>query len=392
MAVERVGRVLVVTNDFPPRRGGIESFVLALSSRLPRGGVVVYTARMPGSADLDDALPFPVIRDRRSTLLPTRRATRAVLSTAREHGCDRVLFGAAAPLGLMASGCRRAGLAPLVGLTHGHEVWWARTPVARRLLRRIGAETDVLTYVSAYCRDRISTALNGRAAEAMVRLSPGVDTELFRPDRDGSAVRDRLGIAPGVPVVLAASRLVRRKGHDTLLAGWPSVLAAHPSAVLLVVGDGPDRDRLHKLTADAGLGHAVRFDHSVHWEQMPDVYAAADVFAQPCRTRLRGLEPEALGIVFLEAAASGLPVVVGDSGGARETVIDGETGFLVDPRDALGVADRINALLDDPERAAELGRRGRVFVGERFSWERAVSQLRTVLDLPPDRSSDAGHS
>ncbi len=315
-----MSRVLVVTNDFPTRRGGIESFVLALCEGIPPEEVVVYTASMPGARDYDAGLGFPVYRDPSSMLLPTPPVARRVAEVMRRHGCDRVVFGASSPLGLLAPALRRAGARRIVALTHGHEVWWATVPLTRPLLRRVGDSVDVLTYVSEWCRDRIAPALSPAAAARMVRLSPGVDTDRFHPDCGGAGVRRRLGLGDA-PVVVCTGRLVRRKGQDTLLRAWPTVLERHPGARLLLVGDGPDRERLGRLTESLGLRDAVVMTGGVAWGDVPAYTDAGDVFAMPCRTRLLGLEPEAWGIVFLEAQACGLPVVVGDSGGAPETLL-----------------------------------------------------------------------
>ena len=378
MAAERPRRVLVVTNDFPPRRGGIETFVFSLCEGLS-AEVVVYTARMRGSERIDAEGRVLVVRDRSRLLLPTRRVARAVREVAIDHGCDRVVFGASVPLGLLAPYLRAAGVRPAVALTHGHEVWWARLPGARRLIRRVGRDVDVLTYVSEYCRARIAAALRPADAATMVRLAPGVDPNRFSPQADSGEVRERLGIDADRPVVVAASRLVARKGHDVLLAAWPRVLAAHPEAVLLIVGDGPARRRLARAASVPAVSDSVRIIPGVAWEQMPGVYAAGDVFALPCRTRLHGLEPEALGIVFLEAAAAGLPVVAGRSGGAPETVVDGVTGYVVDPRSPHQVAERIVALLDDPAGARSMGLRGRGRVIHEYSWASAVATLESLL-------------
>ena len=313
-------RTLVVTNDFPPRRGGIETFVRQLCDELPPQDVVVHTARMPGQDEYDEELSFPVVRDPSSVILPTPAVGRRVAATLREHGCDRVLFGASAPLGLLAPRLRAAGATTLVAMTHGHEVWWARTPGARQLLRRIGSSVDELTYVSEFCRDRIAPALTPEAAARMRRLSPTVDKSRFHPGCGGAEVRRRLGIAADVPVVVCVARLVRRKGQDTLVRLWPELLEVFPDAVLLLVGDGPERRRLDRMVARRGIGGSVRLVGSVPWAEVPAYMDAGDVFAMPVRTRRLGLEVEAFGIVYLEAAACGLRVVGGGSGGAGEAV------------------------------------------------------------------------
>jgi phosphatidylinositol alpha-1,6-mannosyltransferase len=284
-----VSKVLVVTNDFPTRRGGIESFVLALCERMDPESVVVYTASMPGDEAFDAGLPFPVYRDPSSMLLPTPAVARRAVEVMRRHGCDRVLFGASAPLGLLAPRFRRAGAERIVALTHGHEVWWARVPGARRLLRRIGDSVDVMTYVSEWCRERIAPALSSEAASRMERLSPGVDTSRFYPGCGGALVRERLGIPADAPVVVCTARLIRRKGQDTVIKAWPAVLRAYPSARLLLVGDGPYRSSLERMVRSRGLVESVIFIGGVPWDEVPAYTDAGDVFAMPCRTRLLGL-------------------------------------------------------------------------------------------------------
>jgi phosphatidylinositol alpha-1,6-mannosyltransferase len=315
-----VSRILFVTNDFPTRRGGIETFVLSLAQNLPPDEVVVYTASMPGDLEYDTALPFPVYRDPASMLLPTPAVARRVVDVMRRHDCDRVVFGASAPLGLLAPRLRRAGARRMVALTHGHEVWWARVPVTRQLLRRIGDSVDVMTYVSEWCRERIAPALSAEAAGRMQRLSPGVDTDRFYPGCGGAEVRKQLGIPADAPVVVCTARMVKRKGQDTLVKAWPSVVAQLPNARLLLVGDGPNRTSVERLAKSLEIQDSVIFTGALPWKEVPAFTDAGDVFAMPVRSRLLGLETEAFGIVFLEAAACGLPIVASGSGGAVEAI------------------------------------------------------------------------
>ena len=372
-------RTLVVTNDFPPRRGGIEAFVYSLCQQLPPDEVVVYTAAMPGDRATDAALPFPVVRDGAGTLLPQPAVARRTARVLRAHGCDRVLFGAAAPLGLLAPTLRAAGARRVVALTHGHETWWAKVPGARTALRRIARHCDALTYVSRWCAEQIARALPSYAGARMHRLAPGVDTTRFRPGCGGAEVRSRLGLRPDQPVVVCTARMVARKGQDRLVRAWPGVVHDVPDAVLLLVGDGPHRGRVERLAAAGPVPGAVRFVGSVAWADVPAYVDAGDVFAMPCRTRLAGLEPEALGIVCLEAAAGGLPVVVGDSGGAPETVRPDETGYVVDPDDTAGLAARLVQLLARPDEARAMGSRGREWVSSQWTWAAAGQQLRRLL-------------
>ncbi|MGW3075323.1 MULTISPECIES: glycosyltransferase family 4 protein [unclassified Kitasatospora] len=344
-----------------------------MADRVPGHDVVVYTSAEPGAERHDAALPYPVIRDRARVLLPTPRATRRAAEIARAHGCDRVWFGAAAPLAAMAPDLRRLapGIRRTVATTHGHEIWWARTPGARGLLRRIGRGTDVVTYLGAYTRARIAPALGPDAR--LTRLVPGVDPSVFRPTGAGSPAT--------APVVLCVARLVPRKGQDALIRALPAVRRAVPGTTLVLVGRGPDEGRLRGLARRLTEPGSVVFTGGLDHAATAVHYAGADVFAMPCRTRRLGLEAEGLGIVFLEAAAAGLPVVAGRSGGAPDTVLDGVTGAVVDGRAPAEVAAALTRiLLAPPAERARMGAAGRRWAEEHWTWEASARRLTDLLD------------
>ena len=375
-----MSKVLIVTNDFPPRSGGIQSFVHALAARLPADGVVVYAPAWEGAAEFDARQPFPVVRHPGSLMLPVPSVGARACALLTEHGCDSVLFGAAAPLGLLAPRLRAAGAERIVGLTHGHEAGWAALPGARALLRRIGDEVDVLTYLAEYFRIRLARALSPAAASRMVQLTPGVDPAVFRPGSGGARIRDQFGIAPGRPVVVCVSRMVPRKGQDMLIRAWPAVRAAAPGdPLLLLVGDGPYRSRLDRLARQSGVAGSVLFTGPVSWDDLPACYDAGTIFAMPCRTRRAGLDVEGLGIVYLEASATGLPVVGGDSGGAPDAILDGETGYVVPGRDVTALAGRLTRLLADPAGAAAMGDKGQAWIERECTWDLVAGRLQRIL-------------
>lgn len=375
-------RTLVVTNDFPPRVGGIESFVLAMVRRMPADSVVVHTARQEGDAAFDAGLSFPVIRDPSRLMVPSPAITKRSVAVARDMGCESVWFGAAAPLGLMARPLKdRGGVQRTVASTHGHEVWWARTPGARALLHRIGETNDVLTYLGSYTRRQISTALSSAAAARMVQLTPGVDVDAFNPAVDGTPVRELYGL--GIrPVIVCVSRLVRRKGQDMLIRAMPRIRRRVPDAALLIVGDGPMRKQLVALAREKKVADHVVFAGRHPWEALPPFFAAGDVFCMPTRTRRGGFEVEGLGIVYLEASATGLPIVVGSSGGAPDTVRPGETGVVVDGSSPRAVADRLTALLLDRHVTRRMGVNGRRWVEQCWGWDLMSDRLRGLLGQP----------
>ncbi|WP_329598821.1 glycosyltransferase family 4 protein [Streptomyces pseudovenezuelae] len=378
-------KTLIVTNDFPPRPGGIQAFLHNMALRLDPERLVVYASTwkrsregVEATAAFDAEQPFTVVRDSTTMLLPTPAATRRAVGLLREHGCTSVWFGAAAPLGLMAPALRRAGARRLVATTHGHEAGWAQLPAARQLLGRIGESTDTITYLGEYTRSRIAGALSPQAAARMVQLPPGVDEKTFHPGSGGDAVRARLGLTDR-PVVVCVSRLVPRKGQDTLILAMPRILAEEPEAVLLIVGGGPYEKELRRLAHATGVAGSVCFTGAVPWAELPAHYGAGDVFAMPCRTRRGGLDVEGLGIVYLEASATGLPVVAGDSGGAPDAVLDGETGWVVRGGSPEEAAERITVLLADAELRRRMGERGREWVEEKWRWDLLAEKLKTLL-------------
>lgn len=374
-------RVLLITNDFPPRQGGIESYLRDFCDTLePDSLTVLASTRIPGAAtrEHDAALPYRVHRLRDRVLLPLPHVARAAARIIRDEGIDVVWFGAAAPMGLLARACRRAGARRIVSTTHGHEVGWSMLPVSRRALRIIGDGSDVVTYISKYTRNRFAAAFGPRTA--FERLPSGVDVDRFRPDADaGARIRARHGIAPDQPLITCISRLVARKGQDSLIAAMPAVVEELPDARLMIVGSGPYEATLRSMAERTGVADHVIFAGSVPYDELPAHYNAATVFAMPARTRGRGLDVEGLGIVYLEAQACSVPVIAGDSGGAPETVVDGVTGLVVDGRDTAALASAVTGICSDAARAKGMGEAGRRHVVKHWTWEVMGARLRNIL-------------
>jgi phosphatidylinositol alpha-1,6-mannosyltransferase len=234
----------------------------------------------------------------------------------------------------------------------------------------------VVTYLTGYQRERLGRVLD--RVTTLERLVPGVDAEVYHPGVDGTGIRARYGLSDR-PAVVCVSRLVPRKGQDALIRALPAIRRRVPDAALLVVSGGPYRKTLQRLAREAGVADHVVFTGSVRWEELPAHYAAGDVFAMPCRTRGGGLDVEGLGIVYLEASATGLPVVAGDSGGAPDAVRDGETGYVVSGRDLDQIADRVATLLADPDLARRLGTAGRAWVEAEWGWQTQADRMRALL-------------
>jgi phosphatidyl-myo-inositol dimannoside synthase len=369
-----VPRVLVVTNDFPPRVGGVQQYVCNAVRHLPPDRVAVLAPNWPGWRDHDRAQPFAVHRWPATFAWPTSSLARRVEWLVREHSADVVLFGHGFPLPLLGPALARKGT-PYVVLTHGAEVWMARVPGLSHALRIALGQASAVTAVSRYTA-RSMTRVTPPTVPLTV-LYPGVDVERFSPKVDGSPIRERFDLVDR-PVVLCLSRLVPRKGQDVLIRGMELVQKLAPGAVLLLAGDGPYRPELEALARKAPPGSVV-FAGEIREEDASAYYAACDVFAMPCRSRWGGLEVEGFGIVFLEAAAASKPVIAGRSGGAAEAVDDEQTGLLVEGREPKAVALTVASALQDRAAAERMGSVGRARVEGKFAWPIVADRLAKIL-------------
>ena len=379
-------QTLIITNDYPPRPGGIQTFVFEMVRRFPAESVTVLTSNFDGAQEFDSENPWDVVRMDTEILLPKKATLLEAIRVIEQKKITRVIFGAAAPLGLLAKEFRELGVEIIIGITHGHEAGWASTPGTRQALGRIGEYADRLTYLGSYTQNKISPALEPQDASNMRQLTPGVDTEDFHPRRKELATvfREEIGFK-NRPVVVCVSRIMARKGQDTLIEAMPLIKQNVPDVALLIVGDGPYRPQLEKRIKALGLEGDVFLTGKVAREDLPTWYAVGDIFAMPCRTRAAGWDVEGLGIVYLEASATGLPVVAGDSGGAPDAVIEGVTGFIVDSRNEKPVAGALVHLLNDMELAQRMGAAGRRWVEQSWTWDYSFNRLTQMLSgLDPD--------
>jgi phosphatidylinositol alpha-1,6-mannosyltransferase len=376
-----VATTLFITNDFGPRAGGIETFVHGLIERLPSGSVIVYTSAQQNSTEFDakwlEEYGVEVIRDRSKILLPTPRVIKACQNLIKSRELTKVAFGAAAPLGVMASAMRRAGAQKIIALTHGHEVWWAKVPPFTFAIRFIGRHMDAITYLGEYTKGQISKALSKDSVKKLVQIAPGIDVDHFVPT-DSSKLRAELGLADK-SVIISVGRLVHRKGQDKLIAALPEIKVAVPNVHLVLVGIGPYQDHLEKLARKLNVSDCVTFIGRINYAELPKYICLGDIFAMPSRSRFFGLEVEGLGIVYLEASSCGLPVVGGKSGGAPDAVLVGETGLVVDGTKPTEIAGACIELLNSPELCALMGTAGRTWITDNWRWDIWATKYAALL-------------
>ena len=380
-AVSDIRKILLVTNDFGPRSGGIETFILGLLEKLDGSQISIYTSAQPGDGEFDEELArkfkLAIYRDKSKILLPSPRVIREVKRVMKLHGSQIVWFGSAAPLGLMATNLRKAGARRIVGLTHGHEVWWAKLFPFNLAIRKIGNSFDALTFLGSFTKDAMKSAIGKRAE--LIQVAPGISTSLFKPGQKPAALMAKYQIEDR-PTLICVGRLVHRKGQDKLIAAMPKIKEAIHNAQLLFVGSGPRAEYLQRAITKLDLAEDIKLLGRVKYEELPAHFLLGDVFVMPSRSRLFGLEVEGLGIVYLEASASGLPVIAGDSGGAPDAVIPNKTGLLVDGRDTESIATACIKLLSNPTLAKEFGKNGRQWTVSTWSWDIWGEKFAKVLE------------
>jgi phosphatidylinositol alpha-1,6-mannosyltransferase len=342
----------------------------ALVGELPADRVAVFCPAHPTAQGFDSTADYRVLRQPERFLLPTPAVLDRLAAAVRETASDVVLFGAMYPLAMLGPSLARMGI-PYLSAAHGFEYWLSIAPGTHAAMRYAASRASRIFCCSGFVARTVRTAVRRPTPVSVLHL--GADVSTFRPDLPTHDLRRRHGIGDR-PVVVCVSRLVARKGQDVLIEGIDRIRGHAPGAVLVIVGSGPYDPHLRRLAARAPGGSVV-FTGAVPEADLPRYYALGDVFAMPCRTRLAGLEVEGWGNVFIEAAACAKPVVVGDSGGAREALIDGETGVLVDGTDVGSVANAVGNLLADPERARRLGVAGRDRVLRHLTWSAVGERL-----------------
>ena len=369
-------RHLLVTNDFPPKVGGIQSYLWELWRRLPADDIAVHTTPHAGAPVFDADQAFVVTRSREPVLLPTPTVVRRVRNLAERQGAELVVWDPALPVGHAG---RRVGR-PYAVVLHGSEVTVpGRLPVARSMLARVLRGASLVICAGNYPAGEAERAAGCTLPTVVV--PPGVDTDRFRPldEAERASVRRELGLPVDAPLVVSVSRLVPRKGMDTLIRAAARLGRTEPDLVVAIAGSGRDRRRLEGLVASTGA--PVRLLGRVPEELLPGLYGAGDVFAMLCRSRWGGLEQEGFGIVFLEAAAAGVPQVAGESGGAAEAVAHERTGLVMGRPDAVErVARTLSDLLGDERRRAEMGREARRRAEAEFSYDVLAGRLRVGID------------
>jgi phosphatidylinositol alpha-1,6-mannosyltransferase len=374
--------ILVITNDFGPRTGGIETFVMGLLERIVDHKVVVFTSQQGDTSEYDQQwlkkFGVQVIRDRSRILLPSVRVAKRAKEIAQSHNVEVLVFGAAAPLALMAPKLRKAGVKKIIALTHGHEVWWARIFPFNLAMKRIGNSVDHLTYLGEFTRQAISRSLSQKSIDSMVKIAPGIDTFHFSPQADATQRRTELGLE-SKKIIISVGRLVHRKGQDKLIQAFPTIVREIPNAHLLIVGEGPYRAHLEKLVEKLSLKANVTFVGRIFYNDLPSYLSASDVFVMPSRSRFFGLEVEGLGIVYLEASACAIPVVAGVSGGAPDAVQEGITGLCVDGTNIGQIAEAVIHICSDSKRATKMGLAGRNWVIEQWQWEIWSKQFNSLF-------------
>ena len=378
-------KILCITNDFGPRTGGIETFVIGLIERLPKNTVIVYTNAQDKSEEYDqrwrDDFGVEVIRDKARILLPTPGVAYCISALVKDRSIKTAFFGAAAPLALLTPTLRRAGVKKVVALTHGHEVWWSKIWPFTWAMKSIARNVDHLTYLGEFTRKAISRPISDSARASMVKIAPGIDTDHFAPV-DSTDVKKSLGLTEK-KVIVSVGRLVHRKGQDVLITAMPEILREIPDAHLLLIGEGPYRQYLESQVKKLQIDSHVSFIGRISYADLPRYICLGEVFAMPARSRLAGLEVEGLGIVYLEASACGLPVIAGNSGGAPDAVREGVTGFVIDGRNPQAVAQSITELLAAPERARTMGLAGRAWIIEEWRWQIWSERFAEILKSTP---------
>jgi phosphatidylinositol alpha-1,6-mannosyltransferase len=373
---------ILVTNDFPPKTGGIQSYLWELWRRFPTDSAVVLTARGPdrgaAAAKFDQKEQYRIVRTDDAVLLPTPALRRRINELVKETAAVLVIIDPVLPLGALGLG---RGLDVPYGLVvHGAETTMpGRFPGSRHLMGRVLAGAKLVIAAGPYPARQAQNAVKDHSLDTVV-IPPGVDTAKFRPlvGEERDEARARFGLPEEARLVVSLSRLVPRKGMDVLIETSAELAKERDDLVVAIGGSGRDRKRLEGLIQS--FDAPVRLVGRVADEDLPAFYGCADVFAMLCRNRIGGLE-EGFGIVFIEAASTGVAQVAGLSGGVPDAVVDGVTGLVVDrPADSREAAGVLGKLLDDPALRSRLGEAARERAVAEFDLDNLAARLSHAIE------------
>ena len=380
-------KVLLLTWDFPPARGGIQTWMLVLARRLPDAKVRVLAPAQRGDRDFDRVAGAHVSRLTSArfgliwwlVMLCMRTLWYCLVDRPDLVVCGHVVTAPAALLGRRLFGVRYAVF------TYGYEVRRRRW---KRLLGVLLRGANAVAACSYFTREAVLDL--GVPPDRIHVVYPGVDAERFVPNGDapisppGSPSpegRGGQGVRPEGATLLSVARLAELyKGHDTLIRVLPLVRARCSGARLRIAGDGPLREYLYRIAKSVGVDDAVDFLGEVADEALPELYRTSDAFVLMSRESPSKGGAEGFGIVVLEAGACGKPVVAGRSGGLVDAVEDGVTGILVDPEDPAAVAEALIQVLSDRTLAQRMGQAGRERVLARFTWGKVIGDARRVFE------------
>ena len=369
-------KTLLITNDFPPKKGGIQTYLEGFAHQLDTSQLYVYTSspKKENYQKYDIHNPWKTYRARTPIMLPTLTTRIEMQNIIRRHNIKNVWFGASVPLGILADSARAAGAQKILMSTHGHEIGWSSLPVARTFLRRTFAKADTITYLTEATLRALRPFIPNETTS--VRLPGGIDTDAFAfHASERERLRNLYNIPLDAPVIVCISRLVERKGQDMLIKSMDRIHRDFPQAYLVIVGDGHYKKHLHKLAHLSSARSRIIFTGAVPQEELPHHYSMGDIFAMPCRTRGGDLDIEGLGIVYLEAYGAGLPVVAGNSGGAPEAVIDKKTGYITQGNQQRAVESTLLHLLHNPQESQNMGHHGYLWLSSAWKWNILAENL-----------------
>lgn len=375
-----MGKHLLVTNDFPPKVGGIQNYLYELWSRLEPSSFVVVTTSHPDAKHFDLEQKFKIVRLNRKVLLPSRSLAKEIQDLAIVNKAEFIIWDPALPVGM---------LAPTIGIPYGVVVHGAELtvpahlPVTSMRVRKVLGRAEFVIVAGQYPKSEIDRLFAKKVTNGpdIFEVPPGVDGTRFRvlPQDERRKFREQLGISETDFLLSSVSRLVPRKGIDTLVEAAGLLRKTYPSLKVVIAGTGRDQNRLASLIERRDA--PVRLLGRISEEELPMLLGSSDSFAMLCRSRWAGLEQEGFGIVFLEASSCGIPVIAGYSGGSCEAVVNQETGFVIyKPKSARRTAEAISMLIEDEELRRKMGTRGRVRAIESFSYDILSARLQNYLD------------
>lgn len=377
-------RTLLLTQFFPPEKGGIQNYLYNICKNLPSDKTFVFssTPHKKEILEFDQSQPFKIYRNNSQEIYQKLHLTslsiyKETSKIVKENNIEKIFLGHFyIPYVITALILKKFKNIPYTIFTHGLEILETKnSPKSSYILKLCLKNAQNIIVTTDYLKNKIiNKYYNLDLNKKIIKVPPGVNSGFFQPNLNTSSLKNKLDLK-NKKIIFTCGRLVKRKNHQLVIKALPEILKKIPNAIYLIAGIGPEEKQLKKQVEELNLENQVKFLGEIKNKDLPLYYNLADIFCMPSLYNEETGDIEGFGMVFIEAQACGTPTIGSNTGGIPDAIRNNIDGFLIDPKSSQDLASKIIKLLLDPELANKIGKAGREKVVTEHNWKKLVEKL-----------------